>query len=551
LSTWALNLNELQLTGVSHAGNGCRSPSRTTHVAAGEDGPVTDYGQQLQFGAFISPDAADAERVLELARLADTAGLDLVTVQDHPYQPRHLDTWTLLSVIAAQTAQVRVAPNVANVPLRQPVVLARSVATLDRLSNGRVELGLGAGAFWDAIVAVGGRRLRPRESVDALAEAIDIIRAMWDVASERGALRHEGAHYRVKGAHPGPAPVHSVEIWIGAYQPRMLALTGATADGWLLSMGYVGPDMLRELNARIDDAATAADREPASIRRLYNINGRFGSSSGFLTGAPRDWAEQLAALTLAEGMSGYILGSDDATTLRRFADEVAPAVRDLVDAERTQQIAESAGADRPPRDDGTSYLVVPTPDDGVRVSNERLWDESERPTVPAADPDRTYPRHDQAAGQHLVDIHDALRAELDRLRDVVEQVARGEMQVEQARSLINTMTMRQNKWTLGAFCESYCRIVTGHHTLEDRSVFPHLQRAEPALAPVLDRLRYEHEVIAGVLARVDRSLVALVSEPDGMVQLRGAVDALTDTMRSHLSYEERQLVEPLSRFGYY
>ena len=260
---------------------------------------MTDYGQDLQFGAFLTPDANQPTRVPELARLADTLGLDLVTVQDHPYQPRHLDTWTLLSVIAAQTTQVRVAPNVANLPLRPPVVLARSIATLDRLSNGRIELGLGSGAFWDAIAAVGGPRLRPREAVDALAEAIEVIRAMWDV--DGGPLRHEGAHYQVKGAHPGPAPAHPVEIWLGAYQPRMLRLTGATADGWLPSQGYADPDALAELNAIIDDAASAAGREPAAIRRLYNINGRFGAAAGFLAGTPRDWAEQLAGLTLHTG----------------------------------------------------------------------------------------------------------------------------------------------------------------------------------------------------------------------------------------------------------
>jgi alkanesulfonate monooxygenase SsuD/methylene tetrahydromethanopterin reductase-like flavin-dependent oxidoreductase (luciferase family)/hemerythrin-like domain-containing protein len=511
---------------------------------------VTDYGQELQFGVFISPDAAESQRVLELARLADTIGLDLVTTQDHPYQPRHLDTWTLLAVIAAQTAQVRVAPNVANLPLRQPVVLARSVATLDRISNGRVELGLGAGAFWDAIVAVGGKRLRPRESVEALGEAIDIIRAMWDVGGDRTALRHEGVHYRVKGAHPGPSPVHPVEIWLGAYRPRILALTGTTADGWLPSMGYSGPDALRDMNARIDEAATAAGREPASIRRLYNINGRFGTGTGFLTGTPRDWAEQLAALTLTEGMSSYILASDDAATVQRFAEEVAPAVRDLVDVERASDTAQPAAV-RSTHEQTVGFAVVPTPDDGVRLSDEAPWDESERPTASAVGSDRPYTQHDQAAGQHLVDIHDALRAELDQLRDVVDQVAHGEMQAGQARSLINTMTMRQNKWTLGAFCESYCRIVTGHHTLEDRSVFPHLRRADPRLTPVLDRLQDEHEVIAGVLDRVDRALVTLVSERDGMVPLREAVDLLTDTMRSHLSYEERELVEPLSRYGYY
>src|SRR5262249_7610227 len=120
-----------------------------------------------------------------------------------------------------------------------------------------------------------------------------------------------------------------------------------------------------------------------------------------------------------------------------------------------------------------------------------------------------------------------------------------------ARSLINTMTLRQNNWTLGAFCESYCRIVTGHHTLEDRSVFPHLRSREPLLAPVLDRLHEEPEVIAGVLDRVDRALVAGVGRRDGLAELQGAVDLLSDTLLSHLSYEERELVEPLARYGYY
>ena len=118
--------------------------------------------------------------MVELAQTAELAGLDLVTFQDHPYQPRFLDTWTLLSVVAAQTSTIRVAPNVANLPLRQPVVLARSVASLDLLSGGRVELGLGAGAFWDAIAANGGPRLTPGQAVDALAEAIAIIRGIWD-----------------------------------------------------------------------------------------------------------------------------------------------------------------------------------------------------------------------------------------------------------------------------------------------------------------------------------------------------------------------------------
>src|SRR6201995_2912404 len=115
----------------------------------------------------MTPEAAQADAVLKLSKLADGLGFDLVTFQDHPYQARFLDTWTLLSVVAARTTNVRVAPNVANLPLRPPAMLARSVASLDRLSGGRVELGLGAGAFWDGVAALGGPRRTPGESVDA------------------------------------------------------------------------------------------------------------------------------------------------------------------------------------------------------------------------------------------------------------------------------------------------------------------------------------------------------------------------------------------------
>jgi len=516
---------------------------------------MADYGHELAFGTFITPTAADAQRVVELARLTELVGLDLVSFQDHPYQARHLDTWTLLAVVAAQTQTVRVAPNVANLPLRPPVVLARSIATLDLLSGGRVDLGLGAGAFYDAITAVGGPRLTAGQAISALAEAIDVIRAVWDVGG--GTLRHEGEHYRVKGAHPGPAPAHDVEIWLGAYKPRMLALTGAKADGWLPSQPYAGPDALPAMNAAIDEAAVAAGRRPADVRRLYNIGGRFGTGAGFLAGRPADWAEQLAELALAQGMSTFVLMGDEPEVVRRFAAEVAPAVRELVDKERGRpnRLVEAApagpAAELPVGSAAGPLTVVPTPDDGTRRSVQQPWDETTRPVGPAPDRDRTFTADQQAAGQHLVDIHDHLRGELEQLRDLIEQVAAGTLDPGAARSMVNAMTLRQNNWTLGVYCTSYCRMVTGHHTLEDRSVFPHLRRSDARLAPVIDRLEEEHHVIAGVIDEVDRALVALVTEPDGIAAVRAAVDLLTDTMRSHLSYEERELVEPLARLGYY
>lgn len=516
---------------------------------------MTDYGHPLRFGTFLTPVAAAAHRVVDLALLTEQVGLDLVTVQDHPYQARFLDTWTLLSVIAARTERVTVAPNVANLPLRPPVVLARSVASLDLLTSGRVELGLGAGGFADAIAAVGGPRLTAPQRVDALEEALRIIRAVWDDAP--GSIREDGEHYRVHGAHPGPRPAHGVEIWLGAYKPRMLRLTGARADGWLPSLGYAGVDQLAAMNATIDQGAQDAGRDPAAVRRLYNVHGDFrGDGRGFLDGPAPVWVEQLADLTLTQGLSTYVLASDDPDVIRRFAAEVAPGVRELVAAER----AGGARADvepepervevQPPRA-AAGLDVVPTPDDGTRLSTERPWDEATRPHGPAPDPGRAYTAHEQAAGQHLVDVHDALRSELTQLRDLVEQVAAGHAGVGDARSHIATMTLRQNNWTLGVYCASYCRIVTGHHGLEDQSVFPHLRSRDPRLAPVIDRLEAEHHVISDVLERVDQALVAMVSEPDGLAQVQAAVDLLTDTLLSHLAYEERELVEPLARLGFY
>ena len=128
-------------------------------------------------------------------------------------------------------------------------------------------------------------------------------------------------------------------------------------------------------------------------------------------------------------------------------------------------------------------------------------------------------------------------------------MAGGSRTVGEARDLINTMTMRQNNWTLGTYCETYCRAVTMHHTIEDRAMFPRLRQADPRLEPVVDRLTEEHEAIAGVLERVDRALVDLVSDPLRIDDVAGAVDLLTDTLLSHLSYEERELVGPLARLA--
>ncbi|GIJ20948.1 LLM class flavin-dependent oxidoreductase [Micromonospora lutea] len=546
---------------------------------------MSDYGHPLTFGSFLTPGNADPLRPVGLAMLSEQVGLDLVTFQDHPYQPAFLDTWTLLSFVAARTERVRLSANVTNLPLRPPAVLARSVASLDLLSGGRMELGLGAGAFWDAIEAMGGRRLTPGQGVRALEEAIEIIRQIWDVEA-RGGVRVEGEFHRAVGAKRGPAPAHDMGIWLGAYKPRMLSLTGRRADGWLPSLAYLQPGDLARGNAIIDEAAADAGRSPADVRRLLNVNGRFAATGrGPLHGPAEQWAEELADLALTAGISTFILASDDPDDLRRFAAEVAPATRELVAAERAAPSTSPATSQDPTPTGQTSaatgqtgtatgpsgrtggtrgstapaggaarvaaapLAVVPTPDDGVRRSDVRVWDEAARPTGPTPDPERAYTAHEQAGAQHLIDVHDGLRAELAQIHDLIEQVAAGLIDVGTARSHINTMTMRQNKWTLGTYCESYCRVVTTHHTIEDRSLFPHLRRADPRLKPVIDRLEEEHHAIHDVLEGVDRALVAFVASPDGMAELRAAVNLLTDTLLSHLAYEERELIEPIARLG--
>lgn len=296
----------------------------------------TDYGHDLLFGTFVTPTATPVHQAVEQAVVADKAGLDLVTFQDHPYVARFHDTVTLLTYAAARTERVQLAANVTNLPLRPPAVLARATATLDLLSGGRAELGLGAGAFWDGIVGMGGSRRTPGESIEALEEAIAIIRGIWDT-SDRSVLSVRGKHYDVHGAKRGPAPAHDIGIWVGAYKPRILRMVGRAADGWLPSMQYLekGPEELTAMNHHIDDAAIGAGREPRDVRRFLNIAGRFGSQrGGFLQGPPKQWAEELTDVALTYGTSGFILASDDTDTTQTFASEVAPAVREAVAANR-------------------------------------------------------------------------------------------------------------------------------------------------------------------------------------------------------------------------
>jgi alkanesulfonate monooxygenase SsuD/methylene tetrahydromethanopterin reductase-like flavin-dependent oxidoreductase (luciferase family) len=285
----------------------------------------------VRFGGNVDPAANDPGWPVRLTKAIEQAGLDYIGIQDHPYNAGFLETWTLIATLLQATERVHIFPNVANLPLRPPAMLAKAAATLDVLSGGRLELGLGAGGFRQGIEAMGGPGRSKAESITALEEAVHIIHAFWSGST---ALRFAGKHYTLQGVHPGPHPAHPIGLWLGVYGPRGLELTGRLADGWIPSSSYAPPERLPEMQQRINDAALAAGRQPQAIRRLYNVMGLItdGPVQGFLKGPVNYWVDELTRLAVEVGMDTFIYwpADDRLRQMERFAAEVVPAVKAAV-----------------------------------------------------------------------------------------------------------------------------------------------------------------------------------------------------------------------------
>lgn len=298
---------------------------------------MPDYGLPLQFGISVNPDINEYDQATKLAKYADQFKLDLVGIQDHPYNRQHLDTWTLITYLVAQTQHVRFFADVYDLPMRPPAMLAKAAASLDHITGGRVEMGLGAGAFWDAIGAMGGTRRTPGEAVEALEEAIQLMRLVW--SGERS-VSFNGQHYQLKGYQPGPVPAHKPQIWLGAVKPRMLRLTGRLSDGWV-SPGniYLSPDQSPAAHAIIDEAATTTGRKPSDVRRIANIMGVIDANArggNGLVGSVDQWVDTLTRWTTKIGFDTFVFWPMVTTVeqVDRFANEVAPAVRAAVEQAR-------------------------------------------------------------------------------------------------------------------------------------------------------------------------------------------------------------------------
>jgi len=285
---------------------------------------------ELSFGVGVPALAAPYDDPADFAREAERLGYGFVSAADHPCgsSPSY-ETATMLTWIAARTSRIRVASRVLAVPFRRPAMVAKLAASLDLLSGGRLILGLGAGYSDEEITALGGPELSPGEKIAALAEAVQVIRGAW---TQSGYTQH-GHHHSVRGLEMEPRPAHPIPVWLGAFGPRALAVTGRLADGWIPSLGYRPVEEFPAMRRRIDAAAEAAGRRPEEIRGILNLNIRIDAAAtpqpDVITGSVLHVTSQLQEL-LGLGFTGFnfILGGPGRTAqMQRIAEEVLPALR--------------------------------------------------------------------------------------------------------------------------------------------------------------------------------------------------------------------------------
>jgi alkanesulfonate monooxygenase SsuD/methylene tetrahydromethanopterin reductase-like flavin-dependent oxidoreductase (luciferase family) len=278
----------------------------------------------IAFGIDIP--ASTAVDPVAAARAAEELGFDFVSTSDHPSgtDPSN-ETWTMLAWIAAHTSRIGVMPRVLGVPYRNPAMVAKMAETLDRLAGGRLILGLGGGASDEEFRAFGIAVPSPRDKVDGLAEAIEIVRGLWT----EPALTYAGRIHHVAAAPLEPKPARRIPIWVGTFGPRALAVTGRLADGWMPSLGYASLEQLPGMRDRIAAAAAAAGRSMDDITCALNVEVRVGEARpGVVGGTPEQVAERLRELI---GLGFTVLnlkpsGPGREEQVERLAREVLPEV---------------------------------------------------------------------------------------------------------------------------------------------------------------------------------------------------------------------------------
>ncbi|EIV92417.1 LLM class flavin-dependent oxidoreductase [Frankia sp. QA3] len=287
----------------------------------------TIVGQQLGFGTELGV-GFDPDRLAEDAQHADALGYDLFSISDHLHsdQPR-FEPWTALTWVAAATERIGVLPNVLGLPYRAPAVTAKMAEVLDRLSAGRLVLGLGVGGYDQEFAAFGLARRTPGQKVAALEEAVRIIRGLWTEET----VTFAGEHFHTDEARIEPRPAHRIPVWLGTYGPRALRLTGALADGWIPSLPRLELAEAVAMRAAVRSSALAAGRDPDEITCACNVvvgfDERRSPTSRLVVGSSEAIAEQLVTIVRAGFTFLQALGLAEPEHRERFATEVIPLVR--------------------------------------------------------------------------------------------------------------------------------------------------------------------------------------------------------------------------------
>lgn len=287
------------------------------------------FGTNLQTG--VRPDVDLVAEALHAERL----GFDVVTIHRdvlHGPDPS-FEIWTLLTWLTARTSSIRVAPVVLALPHRHPAVLAKMAETLDRLSNGRLILVLGAGGPMNepAYRAFGLAQRSPREKVEALEEAIDIMRGLWSTSG----FSYAGQHFRTEGATIEPKPGHPIPLWLGVFGDQMIDLVGRKADGWIPTYQLLKPEQAYRKLEHIRKVAETTGRNPDDITYAYNVPVLVAegavTTQGQIAGSATEVARQLADLVRHGFTLLNVWPGGEATRQReRLAREVLPIVRELI-----------------------------------------------------------------------------------------------------------------------------------------------------------------------------------------------------------------------------
>lgn len=290
----------------------------------------------MLLGLNVPTSAAAGADPVAYARRAEDLGFDYVSANDHPCgSSPTFETWTMLTWIAAQTSRIGIATRVLGVPFRNVPMVAKMAETLDRLSGGRLILGLGGGGSDEEFRGFGIPVPSPRDKIDGLTEAVQLIRGLWSQPT----FTYDGQLHRTFEAELEPKPERQIPIWLGTFGPRGLAATGRLGDGWIPSLSHAPPETVPAMRDRLLRAAADAGRDPRGIACTYNIAVHIGENAKARPGVVAGPSTAVADVLLGyrelgfTGINVAFIGPDIVGQINRFAADVLPSLRSQRDGD--------------------------------------------------------------------------------------------------------------------------------------------------------------------------------------------------------------------------